>query len=255
MPDRLRAMQYAFAAHIRNPAGQPAPADVDDRRMQVYRELFFNNINRFISNSFPVLRQMYADSEWHDMVREFYAEHLCRTPLFPELPKEFLRYLQEQRENRPGDPPFLLELAHYEWIEIALQQDDREPGDIEADRDADLLEGVPLLSPLAWPLTYRFPVHRIGPKNRPTEAPAATTQLLAYRNRVNKVKFMQLNEVTQWLVTALGDDRSLTGRQLLNELAGILNHPNPDRLLESGHQLLRDFLKKDIVLGCVPGSP
>lgn len=254
MPERLRDMQYAFAAHIRNPSGQPAPADVEDRRMQVYRELFFNNINRFISNSFPVVRQMYSDTEWRAVVRAFYSEHSCRTPLFPELPNEFVRYLQEQRQNRPGDPPFLLELAHYEWIEIALQQDDREPGDIEVDRDASLLEGVPVLSPLAWPLTYRFPVHQIGPKNRPSEPPATTTQLLAYRNRVNKVKFMQLNEVTQWLVTALGEDRSLTGRQLLTELAGVIHHPNPDRLIESGHQLLRGFLQKDIVLGCRPGS-
>ncbi|HKX55116.1 MAG TPA: putative DNA-binding domain-containing protein, partial [Xanthomonadales bacterium] len=34
----------AFAAHIRNPAVAPAPADVEDRRMQIYRDLFFNNI-------------------------------------------------------------------------------------------------------------------------------------------------------------------------------------------------------------------
>jgi len=250
MPDSLRTMQYAFAAHIRNPSKQPAPDDVDDRRMRVYRNLFFNNINRFIANSFPIVRQMYSDSEWRDLVREFYSEHFCRTPLFPELPKEFLRYLQDQRADRPGDPPFLLELAHYEWVELALAQDENELDDIKVDRNADLLSGVPVLSPLAWPLTYRYPVHRIGPANQPLEPPASATQLLAYRNRVNKVKFMQLNDVTQWLVTALGEERSLTGRQLLEELAGVLQHPNPDRLIESGHQLLRDFLKKDIVLGC-----
>jgi hypothetical protein len=131
-----------------------------------------------------------------------------------------------------------------------LAQDENELDDIKVDRNADLLSGVPVLSPLAWPLTYRYPVHRIGPANQPLEPPASATQLLAYRNRVNKVKFMQLNDVTQWLVTALGEERSLTGRQLLEELAGVLQHPNPDRLIESGHQLLRDFLKKDIVLGC-----
>ena len=253
MPDSLRTIQYAFTAHIRNPAKHPAPGDVDDRRMRVYRDLFFNNINRFIANSFPVVRQMYTDPEWRSLVREFYSEHFCQTPLFPELPKEFLRYLQEHRVGRPGDPPFLLELAHYEWVEIALAQDEHEANDIKADRNADLLQGIPVLSPLAWPLTYRYPVHRIGPENRPLEPPAAATQLLAYRNRSNKVKFMQLNDVTQWLITALGEERSLTGRQLLEELARVLHHPNPDRLIENGHQLLRDFLKKDIVLGCVPG--
>ena len=154
--------------------------------------------------------------------------------------------------DRPGDPPFLLELAHYEWTEIALGQDEHEPADIKVDRTADLLEGIPVLSPVAWPLTYRYPVHQIGLQNRPSEPPKTATQLLAYRNRVNKVKFMQLNDVTQWLVTALGEKRSQTGRQLLEELALLLKHPNPDRLIESGEQLLKDFLKKDIVLGCEP---
>jgi hypothetical protein len=251
MPDSLRTMQYAFAAHIRNPSKQAAPGDVDDRRMQVYRDLFFNNISRFIANSFPVARQMYTDSEWRSLVREFYSEHSCKTPLFPELPKEFLHYLQEQRVDRPGDPPFLLELAHYEWVEIALAQADREVDDIEADRNADLLREIPVLSPLAWPLTYRYPVHRIGPNNRPSDPPVTPTQLLAYRNRSYKVKFMQLNDVTQWLITALGEDRQLTGRQLLEDLARVMQHPNPDRLIDSGHQLLRDFQDKDIVLGCV----
>jgi hypothetical protein len=35
-----RAAQYAFAAHIRDPARAPAPADIAPRRMAVYTELF-----------------------------------------------------------------------------------------------------------------------------------------------------------------------------------------------------------------------
>jgi hypothetical protein len=253
MPETLRDMQVAFAAHIRNPSGSPAPAGVEDRRMRIYRDLFFNNINRFIAKSYPVVRQLYTDPEWRRLMREFYSEHRCRTPLFPELPKEFLRYIEEQRQDRPGDPPFLLELAHYEWVELALTQHETEIDDIPADRTADLLQGVPVLSPLAWPLTYRFPVHQIGPDNRPAEPPERATQLLVYRNRSNQVRFMLLNDVSQWLVTALGQDRSLTGRQLLEELAGVLHYPDPERLIGHGHRLLQDFREKDIVLGCVPG--
>ena len=252
MPDDLSTIQYAFTAHIRNPSGQPAPADIEDRRMKIYRDLAFGNINRLLSSAFPVLRRLYPKMAWRRMVREFYSEHLCHTPLFPELPREFLRYIQEQRTDREGDPAFLLELAHYEWVELALSIDEAELDKAAAEREGDLLEGIPVLSPLAWPLTYRFPVHRIKPDFMPTEPPENPTQLLAYRDRSDRVKFMQLNDITQLLLTLLRDEENCTGRQHLEKLAQLMEHPHPERLIESGHQLLLDFLKKDIVLGCAP---
>jgi len=35
-PEFMRT-QYAFAAHIRDPQHQPAPADIEDRRIAIYR--------------------------------------------------------------------------------------------------------------------------------------------------------------------------------------------------------------------------
>ena len=69
-----------------------------------------------------------------------------------------------------GDPPWLAELAHYEWVELALQIAERRRLPPH-DPDGDLLDGVPVLSPLAWPLAYRWPVHRIGPDSSPSAPP------------------------------------------------------------------------------------
>ena len=71
VPDALARTQESFAAHLRNPAKHPAPADVEDRRMAIYRRLFYRNIHNFISNNFPVLRSLHADSDWDALVREF----------------------------------------------------------------------------------------------------------------------------------------------------------------------------------------
>ncbi|MCW9031410.1 MAG: DNA-binding domain-containing protein, partial [Gammaproteobacteria bacterium] len=49
-------MQYEFAAHIRNPALNQKPADIEARRMKIYNELFYNNIEDFIANTYPVLK-------------------------------------------------------------------------------------------------------------------------------------------------------------------------------------------------------
>jgi len=252
MPDRLAALQKQFAAHIRSPGKAPAPQDVEDRRMDVYRNLFFNNVRSLLSWNFPVLRKLHSDEAWAQLVRDFYIEHRARTPLFPELPREFLQYLQEQRADRDGDPPYMLELAHYEWVELALSLDERELDDVAADPAGDLYQGIPVLSPLAWPLSYRFPVHRIGPKFQPDAAPQDATHLLVYRRRDDQVKFMQLNPVSALLLQFLQEETGRTGQDMLDEIAEQLAHPRPEVVTEGGKQLLSDLLDREVILGTRP---
>lgn len=244
-------MQAAFAGHIRNPAEIPAPAGIEDRRMQIYRELFFNNVSSLLAGNFPVLRRLYDAPSWSRLVREFYSEHRAQTPLFPELPQEFLHYVQEQRQGRDGDPPFLQELAHYEWVELALSLELTDLAAVAADREGNLLEGVPVLSPLAWPLSYRYPVHRIAETFRPVEAPVEMTHLLVYRNRADDVRCMLLNHVSQLLLALMREQPELTGRQLLALTAGQIGHPRPEAVIESGGALLNDLRQRDVVLGTV----
>jgi len=84
-PEFLRR-QYEFTAHIRDPDRQPAPADVDARRMALYRELFYNNVAGFMANSFPVLHEILNEAHWHALMRDYFARHISHTPLFPEMP-------------------------------------------------------------------------------------------------------------------------------------------------------------------------
>ena len=169
------------------------------------------------------------------------------------MPKEFLRYLQDHRKDRPGDPPFLLELAHYEWVELALSLDNQELNQCTADRDGDLMEEIPVLSPLAWPLSYRYPVHRITPGYEPDTPPERATHILVYRNREDQVLFMQLNDVSRLLMNLMLEDSGLTGRQLLTKIASSINHPQPSTVIEKGAELLQELREKDIILGTRPG--
>lgn len=247
-PRQLAQVQYEFAAHIRDPEHYPQPAGIENRRMAIYRRLFFNNISSLLAGNFPVLRSLYDDDRWNCLVREFYAEHRCHTPLFPEIAKEFLRFLQE-RDDLAEDPPFLLELAHYEWVELALSLDEREPGAVAVHPTGDLLAGRPVLSPLAWALSYRYPVHRIEPGFQPTEPPAEATHLLVYRDRREDVKFMQLNDVTRLLLQQLQEAPDRTGAEQLRHLAETIRHPDPQRVLVTGSEVLEDLRKRGVVLG------
>ena len=248
-PESLAKLQTSFAAHIRDPDAAPAPEGIEDRRMAIYRELFFNNIRSFLSSNFPVLRSLHDEDEWETLCRDFYRDFRSQTPLFPEIPREFLRYLQEQRQDNAGDPPFMLELAHYEWVELALSLDEADSTTIQADADGDLVNGIPFLSPLAWPLAYQFPVHRICSEYQPRTAPPDPTHLLVWRRRDYSIKFMQLNQVSALLVQKLKENTTHTGLELLTALAGKIGHPQPTVVVEAGRDLLQEFKDKEVIPG------
>lgn len=249
---RLDELQRRFAAHLRDPAGAPAPEGIEDRRLQIYRELFFNNVAGLLAGTFPVLHEILGAEHWGRLARDFYRDHCCHTPLFLEIPREFLDYLGEEREARPDDPPFLYELAHYEWVELALAVDEQDLAIVNADPAGDLLVGVPVLSPLAWPLAYRFPVHRLAPQYQPAEAPAEPSFYVARRDRRDQVGFMQVNAVTLRLVERLQQHTALTGAAQLEALADELPQLERATVRAGGAGALRELLEADVVLGTRP---
>jgi hypothetical protein len=240
--------QYAFAAHIRDPQRYPRPEDVEERRMAVYRELFYNNVEGFLASGFPVLRRLYADDDWHRMARDFFARHRSRSPYFLEITQEFLQYLRKERQPRPEDPPFVMELAHYEWVELALAISEEEPAWEAIDPHGDLLEGRPALSPTAWLLSYQYPVHRIG-EFRPEAPGEQPTFLMAFRDTRDQVSFMELNPVTARLLALMKERPQATGREILGHIADEMRHPNPDAVLEGGRQTLTQLHSAGVVLG------
>ena len=247
-PERLARLQKAFADHIRDPANHPAPEGVEDRRMAVYRGLFFRNLRGLISRSYPVIRKLHDDETWDGIIRDFMIRHRPTTPVFPEMPREFLRYLQDVRDDA-ADPPFLRELAHYEWQEVRVSLHDFRPEEADCDPRGDPADGIPVLNQAILQLRYTWPVHRIGPDNLPDRPPEHPTDLLIYRNRSYRVRFMALNPVSARCLALLQENSTQTGLVILKRIAEELKHPDPDKVIAGGRKLLSDLAERDIILG------
>lgn len=248
-PPRFQQVQETFTRHMRDPEHAPAPAGVEDRRLAIYRDLLYNNVQQFLAAGFPVLRRISTDAYWHGLVRDYFRDHRAHTPYFPKMYGEFLRYLEHERGARDGDFPFLLELAHYEWIETTLTFDTRAIAGADVAADGDLLDGVPVLSPLALPLMYRFPVHRIGPGFLPDAAPAQSTYLVVYRDRADTIGFLELNPVSARLLELVAAGSGRSGRQLLADIAEELRHPDPALVERAGADILADLHRRDVIPG------
>lgn len=201
--DGLGQLQLALANHLRNPA-QPAPDGLDERRLRVYRELVNNNISSFIHNCFPVSRRLHGDG-WQPLIDSFIAEHRCSSPLFLDIPAEFLAFATARWGEAVGGKPFAAELLHYEWMELVVATRPAQPlPPWGGERDQPLQ-----LHAAAAPLLYRYPVHQLSVEYQPETTPEQPTGLLVYRDGDDEVRFMALAPL---LVSAL---------QLLAQQSGL----------------------------------
>lgn len=240
----FKAKQREFAGYIRNPDHSPAPADVKPQRMAMYRELFFNNVEGFISSNFPVLKSLLSEQQWLNLAQDFFLNHSCSTPHFSEIPEEFLEFLQNERKN-PEDLPFMLELAHYEWVEMALAISKEEL--IENSSKQIQPEHNMALSPLAWPLAYQYPVHEISTENIPTEAPDGMTFLIVYRNSEDNVNFIKIPGITFRLLQIIEETENISVADCLSQIAKETQITDSTSIISSGMQILQELAHKNII--------
>jgi len=242
--------QAEFTGHIRNPKSAARPKGVPARRMKVYTEIVFNNMEGTLAACFPVSKKILGTRRWMRIVRDFMAQHRCATPWFRQIPEELLRWLETSPPCNQDLPPFLPSLAHYEWIELAIAVSDAAL-DTAPDPEGDLLAAKPALAPALALLEYAYPVHRISPRFKPEQPNAQATHILVFRDRNDEVRFTELNPVSARLVTLL-QPGNLTGWQALEQIAAEMQHPTPQAVVQFGLELLSDLRRQEAVWGTRP---
>lgn len=243
----LFEQQHTLGLYLRDPENCAPPAGMNVARAAVYRDLIFANLSTLLSGTFPVLIKILGDEDWRALVRIFLRDYRARTPKFGEIAQEFVAFLASDPaalNDRPW-PPFMVELAHYEWVEMALQQSDAQP---LAPGDAGSLLDQPLqVSPLAWPLAYAWPVQLVGPDYRPEAPPAQPTLLLVRRAEDWSVKFSELSPLAWRLLQRIGEFPELNGREQLEGLAVEAGAAGSQEFIDSGAALLRQMQEERVI--------
>ncbi|MBO6558571.1 MAG: putative DNA-binding domain-containing protein [Pseudomonadales bacterium] len=233
----LKKLQKAFTEHLRNPDHVPVPAGLDERRMSVYSELIFNNVSSLLSDFFPVIKSIVSDDAWQSIVRNFFVSHESQTPYFMALSGEFVEYLA-QAQLSADLPDYLTELAHYEWVELALfTMDEAQPDELAGDIGHLQLS----LSPLAQPLVYNYPVHQISPDFQPTAPGDTPTYLLVCRIPDESVRFFELQPLAFHLLNDMHQTSGLVPADWLQEKADEFEVQEKDEFVRNGLALIQSF--------------
>ena len=239
-------LQRQFLAHLRNPEQQPLPTGFDQQGSALYVDLLYNKFNDSLTTCFPVTYAILGETAWQQLLKEFIAGHRCLSPYYRQIPDEFVQYLQNERQVT-DDPPFLPELAHFEWIELALSIAEAEPVVTESLSDAQLMEAVLVFTPVIRLLHYVWPVQQINRAYQPDEPPSVATHILGFRDAADQVQFIALNPATASLVLQL--QNQYTAKQALQELGKDFTPSELSNLMLFGKDILADLYRQGAIIG------
>jgi len=246
-PETVAALQKRFSDHIRDPDRNPAPEGIEDRRMAIYRRLFFNNLSSLFGKNFATARKIIPDPEWNELIRAFMVEHRPTTPLFPEIGREFVRFLLEHPEHYQQQWPWLAELCHWQFQLTSVRNDEADPASVAADPKGDLMTGHPVVNPTLRMAQYQWPVHTIRVDRLPeSEQPGV---LAAFRRPDDTLGRMKINVMTARLIELLQENADCNGHDCLELLAREAGQTDPASLATYGQQLLGSLRDNKLVLG------
>ncbi|VUD68944.1 hypothetical protein TDB9533_04305 [Thalassocella blandensis] len=243
MADSLRDFQRTFGRYLRDPENESLPEGIHSTRVKIYENLLFNNVQGFINTCFPVSRKMLEETVWVSLMRDFFREWRATSPYFHDIPHEFLLYLQNSNALEHL-PPWFLELAHYEWVELAVDIADDEAQD---SLNGDTNEGHILIAcnPALQNMTYQWPVHKISPEYIP--AAAENTFLVVYRNSAQKVEFSEINPATSIMITYL--EQSMKSREdIVDYMHQVMPGYEKQQLQEFIDQIINQLLAQEILI-------
>ncbi|WP_024605328.1 MULTISPECIES: HvfC family RiPP maturation protein [unclassified Pseudoalteromonas] len=240
-------IQNEFMAHIREPQKNKKPSGIEDRRMAIYRDLFFNNIEGFISSGFPVLKTLYTQKQWQALVRQFFSEYDCHSPYFLDIAGEFINYLSSDYKMKKYDPVFMLELAHYEWVEldVSIAHEDEHEQKLQTTA---LTSSALHLSKTARNLSYQFPVQNISNRFKPKEPSPQPNYYVVYRDEDDDVQFLATNAMTALLLSIIEASDGATFDDVCQQVFAHAPQFNAEQIAQGALVTLNAMVERGVIV-------
>ena len=241
--------QRKLAEYCRTGEATEIPGITSGERLETYRRLVFSVIEEFLGKAYPITQAAIGKDEWQTLVDRFFSEYPCSSPQVWRMPQELTDYV-EKTSYKSDEFPYLLELLHFEWLEIEI--DNMEDGELpEYLVPKDLFHEIPVINPDHKLLQLSYPLYELTPdilsNDEKREERKGTYLLLGFRCKETlRAKFLTLNPFSLILLKGLmpGDK---TTKELLEQLPAELQKlPNA---AQTARVLIESFYKSGLILG------
>ncbi len=254
MPE-FQKYQHQFVDYLRNPLKNEVLPESLPQKSSIYAKLLYSKIEGSLDNCFPISCQLLGSALWKQLIQLFIRDHRCKSPLYREIPDEFVDYLMNE-QTQLKLPAFIVELAHYEWMELVLETIKPSYSAAFFAIKNDLLTVIPVLNPVLHILHYNYPVQNITAsdpywKSWDTRLEPYTQEsiiLAGLRDNDDNIHFIELNAVTARLIELMQQGGS-TAEQVLLELAAEMHYGDHKSILPFGSETLQQFEQQHIIIG------
>lgn len=222
------------AAHGLGPGDQAALTRFRDRWL-LYRDLVRTALEDPLLDAFPITHALLTrDGAWAWAVGAFLASRTMQSPYHRDVAPAFVAWLAHSRWGQERWP-CLLQLAHYEVLELDIVRHPDEPPPPDLLQEP-ALDRVAVLDPAARNLAYGYAVQRATVEA--PDPPQACAWLLCHRDHEGAFRVLELTPHVSALLA-----RSQEGQALGPALAELGVAP------EEAFPLLRDFQNRGILRG------
>jgi hypothetical protein len=213
-------------------------------RLSVYRSLVRKRLRDAVELAIPrvVARLGALFDEWFD---RFLAERGPRSHYLRDVTTEFLDFLTPLAPSDARLPPWTLDLARHEALDIVVGSlaETAPAGTPALDPDRGLV-----FSATARIVRYAFAVHRSSAEPGDRSEPArARTALLVYRSPEHDVRYLELTPLAAAILERLLEGATL--REALERGTGELALPLDGAVLDGTARVLSDLCERGAVIG------
>lgn len=247
MSTDFQTLQHQFAAYIRDPAQAPLPEGCDPGRMQQYHQLFFNNFDGVLENTFARFKASLAPNQWATLTQTFFRDTPQHSPFLADVPARFTDFLAEQGALAltPGQE----ELAAFELTCFELRQAEDPDHPLSLAADGDLLAGHPVVNPECLLFESDFPVHDLDWS--PVSDPGQLTFLCLIRDSDGHIQTQVLSAASALLLVLIDENPEVSGTEILVQLCQQLDLPVEETRCTAQAQL-ETWRADRIILGSSP---
>lgn len=243
MKDQTIEQQQLLAAYCRNGVDVEILGTTDGR-LHNYRRLVFNVVRDALSSTYPLTYNLLEINEWEDLCKSFFSDHKCQDPQVWRMPFELIKYVQEFKVDLTKKYPQLIELLHFEWLEVEyyMMPDQKFP----EEKTIDLWTSPWQLNPESEIMHLTYPVHLKNARFISRSDQGMYFCLIYRQPDTFKVKFLNLSPFFAWLLSRVKDS-SVALSEMGQEIEDAFNISDPEALKEN----IRPFFEKLVADGMV----
>lgn len=238
MSERYPNVIEDFAREVRGTNALSGRFDQD--RMALYKWLVVDNLQTAVAPCFPVLCSILPENQWKKVFQDYLRIEESSCPSYLQLPGYIAHFLQ--RHPLPSFP-FAGDLAHYEWMELDIHQQEETPPSSDLSKPA---SKTWVLSPQSRLLAYQYPVDKISKDFLPMRAEPHYYLLFS---REKTVEFHRLNDSSYQLLHTLTKSGK-TPDAIFRALASMLPHSQLPALKEECLSFILRFAEKGALQMC-----